>query len=131
MLGKVFLNGFDHFRDIDFHMYFLRLEVVLQRATFFVVFTDADKMPPPIRIDNFSEVSISFAQSYCKDSAISIARAHTSVPYAWDQPTKPCAISITAPGGVSNTYDMNKIGSTSGLTYENFIYIAFMGTFKK
>lgn len=112
-------------------MYFLRLEVVLQGATFFIVFTDADTMPPPIRVDNFSEVPITFAQSSCKDITRSIARAHTSVPYAWDQPTGPPALNITVPGGVSGTYDMNKLGTAAGLTYENFIYIAFTGTFKK
>ncbi len=35
---------------------FLRVDIVLQEATFYIVFTDADHMPPPYRIDNFSEV---------------------------------------------------------------------------
>ncbi|KAF5273971.1 hypothetical protein FQA39_LY01087 [Lamprigera yunnana] len=117
-------------RDVHFRMYFLRLEIVLQGATVFVVFTDADKMPPPIRVDNFSEVPITFAQSCCKDMVRSIARAHTSVPYAWDQPIGASTLNVVAPGGASNTYDMNNLGVASGLTYENFIYIAFVGTFK-
>lgn len=49
-------------RDINGRMYFLRLDVVLQAATFFIVFTDADTMPPPIRVDNYSEVVLTFAQ---------------------------------------------------------------------
>ncbi|KAK4875461.1 hypothetical protein RN001_011883 [Aquatica leii] len=117
-------------RDVHYRTYFLRLEIVLQSATYFVIFTDADKMPPPIRVDNFSEVPVTFAQFCCKDVMRSIARAHTSVPYAWDQPTGSSTLNVVAPGGISNTYDMNNLGVASGLTYENFIYIAFTGTFK-
>ncbi|KAB0794994.1 hypothetical protein PPYR_11833 [Photinus pyralis] len=117
-------------RDIHYRMYFLRLEIVIQGATFFVIFTDADKMPPPIRVDNFSEVPITFGQLCSKDATRSIARAHTSVPYAWDEPMGSSDLHVAAPGGVSNTYNMNILGGASGLTYENFIYIAFTGTFK-
>ena len=38
------------------------MEVVLQGATYYVVFMDADAMPPPFRIDNFSEVNITYYQ---------------------------------------------------------------------
>ncbi|KAJ8920133.1 hypothetical protein NQ315_011790 [Exocentrus adspersus] len=117
-------------RDANGRVYFLRLEVVLQGATFFVVFTDADTMPPPIRVDNFSEVSIKFGQNCYIDVMHSTARAHSSVPYAWDEPTKPYVVRLIAPGGVSNVYNMSQLGSMPGLTYENFIYIAFSGTFK-
>lgn len=118
-------------RDLNGRMYFLRLEVVLQGATYFVVFTDADTMPPPMRIDNFSEVAVTFTQTCCKDIVHSKARAHASVPYAWDQPTGPPKITVIAPGGISRTYDMNALGDFEGPTYENFIYVAFTGTFKK
>ncbi|KAL3268817.1 hypothetical protein HHI36_007913 [Cryptolaemus montrouzieri] len=117
-------------RDANGRVYFLRLEVVLQGATFFIVFTDADTMPPPIRVDNFSEVSLTFAQSSCKEIHHSTARAHSSIPYAWDQPTQPPFLTVIAPGGIYKTYDMTKLGPAAGLTYENFIYIAFVGTFK-
>lgn len=118
-------------RDTNGRMYFLRLEIVLQGATYFVVFTDADTMPPPLRVDNFSEVSILFSQTCCKDIVHSKARAHSSVPYAWDKPMKPQMITLEAPGGVMRSYDMKEFGPAHGLTYENFIYIAFSGTFKK
>ena len=39
---------------------FLRIDIVLQGATYFVIFTNAELMPPPYRIDNYSEVSFSF-----------------------------------------------------------------------
>lgn len=50
------------FRDNNAACYFLRLEVILQSATYFIVFTDADTMPPPIRLDNFSFVHLTFHQ---------------------------------------------------------------------
>lgn len=115
-------------RDANSRVYFLRLEVVLQGATYYVVFTDADTMPPPIRVDNFSEVSIIFGQSGCE--LLSTARAHSSVPYALDEPTKANYIKLIAPGGVTHAYNLNNLGPTEELTYENFIYIAFVGTFK-
>lgn len=118
-------------RNVHGRMYFLRMEVVLQNTSFFVIFTDADKMPPPIRVDNFSEVSVTFAQAAYKDVVRSVVRAHTSIPYAWDQPTEASALHVVGPGGVTCVYDMNSLGSAHGLTYDNFIYIAFAGTFKK
>ncbi|XP_044753631.1 vacuolar protein sorting-associated protein 13D [Coccinella septempunctata] len=129
---KIDANSSTHvnIRDTNGRVYFLRLEIVLQGATFFIVFTDADTMPPPIRVDNFSEVSLTFAQSSCKEVHHSTARAHSSIPYAWDQPTQPPLLNVVAPGGVTKTYDMSALGPCAGLTYENFIYIAFVGTFK-
>jgi len=35
---------------------FLRVDIVLHGATYVVVFTDTDQMPPPYRVDNFAEV---------------------------------------------------------------------------
>ncbi|KAI5737130.1 hypothetical protein M8J76_010314 [Diaphorina citri] len=118
-------------RDTSGGTYFLRCEIVLQRATYFIVFTDANTMPPPIRIDNFSKVPLQFYQvsvtSSVKQSTI---RPNCTVPYAWDEPDKPHILTLVAPGNVSENYDLNKLGSGPGLTYENFIYIAFSGTFK-
>lgn len=52
------LNSFHiNMRTNNNHCRFLRVDTVLQGATFFVVFTDADSMPPPYRIDNYAEVS--------------------------------------------------------------------------
>ncbi|XP_026679055.1 vacuolar protein sorting-associated protein 13D-like [Diaphorina citri] len=114
-------------RDTSGGTYFLRCEIVLQRATYFIVFTDANTMPPPIRIDNFSKVPLQFYQvsvtSSVKQSTI---RPNCTVPYAWDEPDKPHILTLVAPGNVSENYDLNKLGSGPGLTYENFIYIAFL-----
>ena len=58
--GGFLLNRIDSFhismRDKDKGCLFLRVDIVLQGATFFIVFTDADHMPPPYRIVNFTQV---------------------------------------------------------------------------
>ncbi|CAG9856524.1 unnamed protein product [Phyllotreta striolata] len=111
--------------------YFLRMEVTSQGATSVVVFTDADHLPPPLRLDNFSEVSLMFGQACHVDVAHSTARAHSSVPYAWDEPHGEHLVKIIAPGGVSNAYATAALGPAPGLTYENFIYVALTGTFRR
>ncbi|XP_012530446.2 vacuolar protein sorting-associated protein 13D isoform X2 [Monomorium pharaonis] len=117
-------------RDITGKMHFLRVDVVLQETTFFIVFTDADTMPPPIRVDNFSEVPLLVNQIGVPDNLQWTVRSHSSVPYALDEPIKTAGLVLTAPGGVTASYDLNILGEGRGLTYENFIYIAFTGTFK-
>ncbi|XP_034948002.1 vacuolar protein sorting-associated protein 13D isoform X2 [Chelonus insularis] len=117
-------------RDNAGKMHFLRVDVVLQESTFFIVFTDANTMPPPIRVDNFSEVSLTINQTDVPDNLQWTVRPHLSVPYALDEPTQSANLTVTAPGGVTAIYDLNVLGENRGLTYENFIYIAFTGTFK-
>lgn len=56
-------------------------------------------------------------------------KAQSCVPYAWDEPISPSILTITAPGGISASYDLDKLGDGPLLSYENFIYIAFTGTF--
>ncbi|XP_071874811.1 vacuolar protein sorting 13D isoform X1 [Bombus fervidus] len=117
-------------RDSTGKMYFLRVDVVLQESTYFIVFTDADTMPPPIRVDNFSEVPLVVNQVTVHDNLQWTVRPHSSVPYALDESIQAAAVVLTAPGGVTATYDLNVLGEGRVLTYENFIYIAFTGTFK-
>lgn len=132
--GGIILDG-NHsltinIRDVAGKMHFLRVDVVLQESTYFIVFTDANTMPPPIRVDNFSEVPLTINQDGVLDSLQWTVRPHSSVPYALDEPTQNASITVTAPGGVTGAYDFNHLGESRGLTYENFIYIAFTGTFK-
>ncbi|XP_012219117.1 intermembrane lipid transfer protein Vps13D isoform X2 [Linepithema humile] len=117
-------------RDVTGKMHFLRVDVVLQETTYFIVFTDADTMPPPIRVDNFSEVPLLVNQIGIPDNLQWTVRPHSSVPYALDEPIQAAGLVLTAPGGVTASYDLNVLGEGRGLTYENFIYIAFTGTFK-
>ncbi|RLU23666.1 hypothetical protein DMN91_003872 [Ooceraea biroi] len=117
-------------RDAMGKMHFLRVDVVLQEITYFIVFTDADTMPPPIRVDNFSEVALTVNQIAVPDNLQWTVRSHSSVPYALDEPIQAAGLVLTAPGGATASYDLNALGEGRGLTYENFIYIAFAGTFK-
>lgn len=117
-------------RDSQGRSNFLRVEIVLQNATFFIVFTDADRLPPPFRIDNHSEVSITYYQTNVEKERLKTSiRPHSTVPYAFDEPTLPPYITCCAPGGSAATYNMNIFREGNQLYYENFIYIAFTGTF--
>ncbi|XP_065212498.1 intermembrane lipid transfer protein Vps13D isoform X2 [Planococcus citri] len=114
-------------RDQEGRMHFLRVEIVLQDATYFIIFLDAETMPPPLRIDNFSQVNLHFHQLMSDKHCV--VRAHSSIPYAWDEPVLPHTLTLIAPGGVSANYNVNQLGKAADLTYENFIYIAFTATF--
>ena len=45
-----------YYREEGNRCLFLRVDIVLHGATYVVVFTDTDQMPPPYRVDNFAEV---------------------------------------------------------------------------
>ncbi|GAB0099028.1 Vacuolar protein sorting-associated protein 13D [Sergentomyia squamirostris] len=125
------LSVYINIRNMHGDMHFIRLEIVLQGATYFLLFGDAQALPPPIRVDNFSEVSMKFHQPGCKHQWRTVVKAHSSMAYALDEPTGPQAIQVEAPGGVYHTYHLRDLDVPHNLTYENFIYIAFSGTFKR
>ena len=108
---------------------FLRVEVLLQGATFYIVFTDADQMSPPFRIDNFSDVQVMYYQTHATDGYRTMIKPWTSVDYAWDEPTLPPYVTCSITGGTSATYNLNTLGDGDQLIYENFIYITFQSTF--
>ncbi|KAH9505958.1 Vacuolar protein sorting-associated protein 13D [Dermatophagoides farinae] len=93
-------------RDDSGRSNFIRVEILLQNATYFIVFTDANSLPPPIRVENFSQVAIEFCQIDCTQHR-TIVRPNSSVPYALDEPTQPAHLTVCAPGGSSSTYDLN------------------------
>lgn len=116
-------------RDINGNMHFLRLEIVLQGATYFLLFGNAEVLPPPIRIDNYSEVPIKFFQSNCRNMTKTTVKPHSSMAYVLDEVNGSQSICIEAPGG--DTCKCPLFDFDSGrLTYENFIYIAFTQTFE-
>lgn len=119
-------------RDEYSKSYFIRVEILIQSATYFIVFTDANNLPPPIRVENFSHVPIEFYQTKTSNSWMKTnIRPNTSVAYAWDESTLNPHITVRAPGGSSSTYDMNSLAPGDQLTYENFIYIIFTATFQE
>ncbi|KPM09106.1 DUF1162 domain containing protein [Sarcoptes scabiei] len=114
-------------RDDNGHSNFIRVEILLQNATYFIVFTDANNLPPPIKIENFSQVAIEFYQIGSLHRTI--VRPNSSMPYALDEPTKPPNISVCAPGGSTWIYDLNSFAPDKTLLYDNFYYLAFEETF--
>lgn len=117
-------------RNMNGDMHFLRLEVVLQGATYFLLFGDAQALPPPIRIDNYSEVTMKFFQPNSRHQWRTVVRPHSSIAYALDEPTGAQSLVVEAPGGLSHNYSLNELGLAHNITYENYIYIAFTGTFR-
>ncbi|XP_053625592.1 intermembrane lipid transfer protein Vps13D isoform X2 [Plodia interpunctella] len=101
----------------------VRVEVVCQAASMFVVLTDADSAPPPLRIDNYCPVSIMFHQVGCTEE--SVVGAHASARWALPEPDGACAISLRAPGGPRTTLQLDVLGATHHLLYQNFIYVVF------
>jgi vacuolar protein sorting-associated protein 13D len=119
-------------RDRAGRFRFLRVEISLVSSTFCIVLSAADNFPPPYRIDNFSEVPLTFYQTGVTDQSFrAVVKPHQTLPYALDVPILHAHISVAAPGSVSSaTYNMNVEGEGSELTYENFIYLAFTATFQ-
>ncbi|CAG7684383.1 unnamed protein product [Allacma fusca] len=117
-------------RDYDGACTFLRVEIVLQGPTFFIVLGDTDKLPPPFRVDNFSFVPIIFHQTAVGDERLKLtAKPESCCPFSWDEPTQPSHLTLAAPGDTSAVVTMDNLGFASHLTYENFFYIAFTATF--
>ncbi|EDW40369.1 GL25209 [Drosophila persimilis] len=110
-------------------MFFLRLEVISKDATYILLFTDARTLPPPIRIDNCSEVAINFSQTGTRPSWITPVRAQSSLAYVMDDPSGTQTLLLEAPGGNMVEFPINKTNIKRSLTYSNFIYIAFHDTF--
>ncbi|KAH9399207.1 Vacuolar protein sorting-associated protein 13D [Tyrophagus putrescentiae] len=117
-------------RDDSGRSFFLRVEILLQSATYFIVFTEANQLPPPVRVENFSQVPIEFYQagttSLLQRTRV---RPNSSIPYALDEPLLPGHLTVAAPGGACSTYDLNSFAPGDSLTYDNFYYIAFEETF--
>jgi len=133
--GGFLIENVDSFqlstRDNQGRARFLRVEINLYFSTYCVVISSADNFPPPFRVDNFSEVPVTFYQTGVSDHLLrAVVKPHQSVPYALDGPVLPPHITVCAPGGSVATYNMNVTGTGSELTYENFIYIAMTGTFQ-
>ena len=53
------------------------------------------------------------------------------VPYALDEPVLPPHITVKVIGGSSATYNLHNVKAGDQLYYENHIYLAFTGTFKR
>ncbi|XP_014854531.1 PREDICTED: vacuolar protein sorting-associated protein 13D isoform X2 [Poecilia mexicana] len=134
-------GGFEVNKPKSFHInmrdtlgkcFFLRTEISLKGVTYLISFTDTDQLPPPLRIDNLSEVPIQFWQHGVADLWLkSEVKAASVMDYACDEPTLPPCITLIVKGAGSSevTANMNFFKEYNKLYYENFIYIAATHTF--
>jgi hypothetical protein len=101
---------------------------------------DADTLPPPVRLDNQTDVALLYRQADAVDGteqSPTSAGGHlrtfvapqSSVDYAWDDYGRPQAITLTVFGSKSVTYDLTSLGSQQPLVYENYFYIQLSATF--
>lgn len=110
-------------------MYFLRLEIISRDATLILLITDARSLPPPIRIDNFSEVVVNFSQKNSRPIWSTPVRPQSSLSYVMDDPLGTQRLLMEGPGGNIIEFPIDLSNSSRSLTYSNFIYIAFYSTF--
>eukprot|EP00794_Sanderia_malayensis_P015340 gene15340-16917_t len=109
---------------------FLRVEVVLQGATYHVILTDTDDFPPPFRIDNMSQVDVMFWQEKCASSTRSLLKSKHSVSYALHEPSLDAKLTLSVFEEMSETYNMMRLSDDSPrLYYQNAIFIGFGKTF--
>jgi len=106
--------------------FFLKVEVILDGGTFFIVFSDTNDFPPPITIQNLSQVPIYFYQSQSTEEKYSIqVKPNQSVNYSWDEPIQEKKLILGVKGGTSEVLDFSLLEDKKYLFYENFIYISF------
>ena len=99
-------------RDLNGKCTFLRVEILQTGATIFIVIQNAFNLPPPIRIDNYSEVQIEFYQTGTLPLwNKSVVRPKSSFNYALDESTGKPQITICCPGGSCSSYDLDNLTS--------------------
>uniref|UniRef100_A0A286Y024 Vacuolar protein sorting 13 homolog D n=1 Tax=Cavia porcellus TaxID=10141 RepID=A0A286Y024_CAVPO len=137
----IWSGGFEVNKNNSFHInmrdtlgkcFFLRVEITLRGATYRISFSDTDQLPPPFRIDNFSQVPVVFTQHGVAEPRLRTeVKPMVSLDYAWDEPSLPPFITLTVKGAGSSevSCNMNDFQDNRQLYYENFIYIAATYTF--
>ncbi|KAK6738708.1 hypothetical protein RB195_020676 [Necator americanus] len=119
-------------RDADETPRFVRVEIILNSAVFCVTFTDADYYPPPIRIENQSDVPVLYQQQ--SEGPIgqhlrTICKARSHIDYAWDDLYGSRRMVLQVYENKSHVYDPSVKGIGPQLVYENHIYIQLAASF--
>ena len=120
-----------HMRGNYGHSVFVRCEVALKRATYHIIFSDAANYPSPFRLENLSQVSVSYSQSgFGRPKFASQLNPGQSIPYAWDEITRPKKLCLQVKGSrESQELDFETFGARGKLYYESYFYIAAAATF--
>ncbi|RCN23866.1 hypothetical protein ANCCAN_30445, partial [Ancylostoma caninum] len=126
------IRGSELFRDADETPRFVRVEVILNSAVFCVTFTDAEYYPPPIRIENQSDVPVLYQQQ--SEGPIgqhlrTICKARSHIDYAWDDLYGSRRIVLQVYENKSHVYDPSVKGIGPQLVYENHMYIQLAASF--
>lgn len=121
-------------RDKDETPRFIRAEIALCGASFWITFTDAKYFPAPICIENLSSVPVLYQQRSEANHAShlrTICKANSSVDYAWDDLYSPKLLTLQVYENKSHTYDPSKPSHGPSLEYENYCYIKYLHSFEK
>ena len=112
---------------------FLRVEIFLEGGTFFIIISDYNlNLPPPIRIDNESEVEIYFYQQETKEeNYCSSVKSKKSLNYTWDELSLSKKLIVGTRGGTKEAFDFGNQEEKKDIYYENFIYIVFKNDSKE
>uniref|UniRef100_A0A1I7VNQ7 Ricin B-type lectin domain-containing protein n=1 Tax=Loa loa TaxID=7209 RepID=A0A1I7VNQ7_LOALO len=120
-------------RDTDETPQFLRVEVILNSAIFYVTFTDVRYYPPPIQLENLSDVPVLYQQKIERPRSHlrTICKARSTVDYAWDDHYAPKLLILQVFENKSNFYDPQKPGMGPPLVYTNDVFIKFAHSFDR
>ena len=120
-----------HMRGRYSHSVFLRCNISLKGATYHVIFSDAANYPSPFRLENLSQIAVTYYQSGVgRSSLVALLNPGQSVPYAWDEPTLAEKLSIEVKGAKEcKEFDFERFGPRGKLYYECYFYITAVATF--
>ncbi len=115
-------NAWEHF--------YLKVDVVLDGGTFYIVFTDKWDHPFPLRVENYSQVPLYVYQAHSLEEKYNMQlRPHNHVlNYSWDEPINEKKLIVGVKGGTSTSFDLSQLAdnrTVKYLFYENYVYIVF------
>uniref|UniRef100_A0AC34FAX8 Vitellogenin n=1 Tax=Panagrolaimus sp. ES5 TaxID=591445 RepID=A0AC34FAX8_9BILA len=119
-------------RDRDETPKFVRVEVALSGASFFVTFSDSFYFPAPIKIENLSNVPVLYHQASKDYNRFrTICKANSTVDYFWDDLYGEKLLTLQVYENKSHNYDPTKPKRGPPLIYENYFYIQFTPSFNR
>uniref|UniRef100_A0A915ASC0 Vacuolar protein sorting-associated protein 13D n=5 Tax=Parascaris univalens TaxID=6257 RepID=A0A915ASC0_PARUN len=121
-------------RDADETPQFVRVEIILNSAVFCVTFTDARYFPPPIQLENLSDVPVLYHQKTDRSDRSylrTICKARSTVDYAWDDHYGCKLLTLQVFENKSHSYDPQKPGLGPPLIYDNNVYIKLAHSFRR
>jgi vacuolar protein sorting-associated protein 13D len=107
---------------------YLKVDILLNNGTFYIVFSDQCDFPFPVRIENHSEISVYFLQSSTlEEQKYNInVKPKQALEYSWDEPIHEKKLLIGVKSGTKEIVDLDDHDKLKHLYYENFFYICFI-----